>query len=468
VSGDQQGAIPGWGAFPPVDPALTAPPPGLPATPPPAWPAAPDPRSSYGGLELNPYAAPGTNPWGAPAPPARKWRRRSVALVWVTVVLLVVVPTAVVTTWLRDRAQQHEQQMAAVTSVIESHLPTLEAFVAQRTGRPWKSSVRARILDDADFVAALRNVGGGIPYEPSTDDDDMGVTMTAMGLVDDPETFWGSSDESIDANVVGVYDAENGQLLVRGSTYSPQVEITLVHELVHANQDQAFDLHKLWAATTTVDESPLALQSLSEGEATVVEEDYYDAQPADWQKQVDDADGGAVSSGVPVVDTMGGFPYRVGAAFVRGLRDAGGTAAVTKAWGSPPRWSRDLVDPKGWAAGTLPKVTLPPQPKSPSSDTADTADIGVLGVGGLWLAVEGAQEHPSLKAIHALDGWTGDSYVATENADATRWCFVDDVTFTDAASREKAFAFLKPWLVHTQTRATDTGTSGMHLTGCTG
>ena len=435
--------------------------------PPPVWPAAPDPRASSAALELNPYAAPGTNPWAAP-PPTRKWRRRTVAIVWVAVVLLVVVPTAVVTTWLRDRTQQHDQQMAAVTSVVEGHLPQLEAFVAQSTGRPWRTPVRARILDDTDFAAALRDVGGGVPVQPKSDDDDMGVTMTAMGLVEDPDTFWGSSDESIDSNVVGVYDAANRTLLVRGSTYSPEVEITLVHELVHANQDQALDLRKLWAATTTVDESSLALQSLSEGEATVVEQDYYDAQPADWQKQVDDADGGAVASRVPVVDAMGAFPYRVGAAFVRSLRDVGGAAAVTKAWGSPPRWSRDLVNPKGWMAGSLPTVTLPPRPASPSSDPADTADIGVLGVGGLWLAVEGAHEHPALKAIHALDGWTGDSYVATENADATRWCFVDDVTFTDAAARQTAFAFLKPWLVHTQTRATDRGPSGLHLAGCTG
>jgi len=309
-----------------------------------------------------------------------------------TVLALVVVPTALVTLWLRDRAQQHEQQTAAVTRVVEDHLPALEVFVAQRTGRPWKTAVRARILDDAAFGTALRDVGGGIPHEPSSDDDDIGVTMTAMGLVDDPETFYGS----------------------------------------------------------------------------VVEQDYYDAQPTSWQNAVDDADGSAVSSGVPVVDAMGGFPYRAGAVFVRGLRDAGGTAAVTRAWGSPPRWSRDLVNPKGWMAGTVAKVTLTPTPKSPSSDPADTADIGVLGVGGLWLAVEGAHEHPSLAAMRELDGWTGDSYVATENAGATRWCFVDDVTFTDAASRQKAYRFLEPWLAHSQTRATYQRPTGIHLAGCVG
>ena len=432
---------------------------------PPAWSAPALPAPTW---ELNPYATPGTNPWGAPPPPTRKWRRRTVALVWVTVLVLVVVPTALVTTWLRDRAQQHEQQMVAVTSVVEGHLPTLEAFVAQRTGRPWKTAVRARILDDTAFLAALSDVGGGIPDEPSTDDDDIGVTLTAMGLVDDPEKFWGSSDDSIAANVVGVYDAASRTLLVRGSSYSPEVEITLVHELVHANQDQSFDLGKLWAATTTIDESPLALQALAEGEATVVEQDYYDAQSTPWQDAVDAADGSAVSSSVPVVDAMGGFPYRAGAAFVRGLRDEGGTAAVTKAWGDPPRWSRDLMDPMAWMAGTLPKVTVPSTPKSPNTDPADTADIGVLGVAGLWLAVEGAHDHPSLATMHELDGWTGDSYVATENADATRWCFVDDVTFTDAAARQKAFTFLKPWLAHSQARATDSGTSGMRLQGCTG
>jgi hypothetical protein len=419
-------------------------------------------------LVANPYAPPGTDPWGLPTPPRTKWRRRTVVLVWLTVAVLVVVPTALVTTWARGRAQQHEQQMAAVMSVIDAKLPTLEAFVAERTGRPWKSAVSARILDDTAFVAALRDVGGGLPDEPPEDDDDLGITATAMGLVDDPDTFWSASDQSIDDNVVGVYDSTTRTLLVRGSTYSPEVEVTLVHELVHANQDQSFDLDKLWAGTTTVDESPVALQSLSEGEATLVEDDYYATQSILWQRAVDSAKDSAVASDVPIVDSMGGFPYRAGEDFVRALRKAGGPAAVTKAWASPPRWTRDLVNPAGWLAGTLPRVVLPPRPASPSSDRHDTADIGVLGVGGLWLAVEGTRGEPTLSTIHALDGWTGDSYLATENADATRWCFVDDVAFIDAAARERAFAFLKPWLVHSQTRATDTGSSGMRLAGCVG
>jgi hypothetical protein len=97
---------------------------------------------------------------------------------------------------------------------------------------------------------------------------------------------------------------------------------------------------------------------------------------------------------------------------------------------------------------------------------ADIADYGVLGVLGLWMTADGGDPDPD--SIKQLDAWTGDAYVATESSDASRVCFTDDVTFASTAGRDKAFAYLKPWLTSTGTTAADTSPTSMRLHRCEG
>lgn len=483
------------GGFAPVDPAMAAPaPPVLPAPPPPyalyaaprspyAAPAAPGaagpaarPASApppvparaylYAQPPTTPSSYPPAAPW-APAPaPREPWPRRRTA----TVVIASVVAGAVLLAGAAASGAAYGRWMsqhgsAAVATRVQQEMPRLEAYVAQATGRPWSSRPQVEVLADADFLEALHGSDGGAsPRQPDDDDDDIGVTATAMGLASDPDRFWDAASAGDDSNVTGFYDDSVRTLYVRGDSWEPIVEVTLVHELTHANQDQAFDLSRIGGATSTVDETWPALQSVIEGEATLVERDYAATQSAEWQQAVFASDSAGTRSEVPYVDTAGAFPYEIGAEFVGEVRRLGGTAAVDRAFTSPPLWTRDLLDPQAWLAGSLPTVRTPARPASPSGSAGDVADVGVLGVEGLWLAVDAA--HPRMDSFAELSGWAGDSYVATEDRAAKTWCFVDDVVFTSPASKKKALEFLASWTLRTGVQVTQTSATGARLRAC--
>jgi hypothetical protein len=98
-------------------------------------------------------------------------------------------------------------------------------------------------------------------------------------------------------------------------------------------------------------------------------------------------------------------------------------------------------------------------------DVAHVRDVGVLGVLGLWAAVDA--DRPRLSDLRALDGWRGDRYVATENDDGDRWCFVDTAQFADAASRDRAVAFLRPWVQRTGVQIASPSPTKVTLSHCT-
>jgi hypothetical protein len=402
-----------------------------------------------------------------------KRARRALIAGIAAVTALVVGAAALGATTLVTQAREKAQRQAAATAAVDAALPRLEAFVAHDTGRAWKSPVVAQVLEDSDFLAKLQDSDGDLPDEPADDNDDTGVTWAAMGLAADPDAYWNASDQGVTDNVVGFYDDHTKTLYVRGTTWSPPVEDTVVHELVHANQDQSFDLGSLMTSTSTINETPDVLQTVVEGEATLVEHDYADTRTSDWRDAVVADSANATGSDVRVADASAAFPYVEGQEFVRRLRELGGTRAVDSAFVSPPRYSRDLADPAAWLAHRLPPVSDVARPLPPQGSKDDVQDYGVLGVRGLWLAVVGSNPDIEIDAVPTLtqlEGWAGDTYVATQTAssdDADRYCFVDDMRFTSAASRARALGFVSAWTGPKHISVSLQGADSVRFSGCT-
>ncbi len=278
-------------AFAPVDPAMTPGTPPAPAPPERAYLSYPPPTGA-------PFAS--TTAWSSwtEAPPRR--RGRAVAAVTALVLLVVAVVGAAATFGGHGGGSSSRASgsvgsgpdLSAANAEARSHLAELEAFVARDTGHPFTRPVTPEILSGAQFDHAYRASGGGPALEPVGDEDDTGVTLASLGLIASPEKFWGDTQTSgslagrrhVDAevsvgDVLGFYDDTNGRLVVRGTDWTPDVEYTLVHELTHANQDQSFILSALKTRTRTDDETAVTLQSVIEGEAVLVSDDYYRTRP---------------------------------------------------------------------------------------------------------------------------------------------------------------------------------------------
>ena len=80
-------------------------------------------------------------------------------------------------------------------------------------------------------------------------------------------------DALLEAGVLGFYDPETDELVVRGGDLSPMTRQTIAHELTHALDDQWFDLAKAEYEQSD-DEVGFGVAALAEGNARRIDKLY--------------------------------------------------------------------------------------------------------------------------------------------------------------------------------------------------
>jgi hypothetical protein len=251
-----------------------------------------------------------------------------------------------------------------------------------------------RLLDDFDEgVDELRNTE---------------VLLKAFGLVEADVDLVEAMRTLLGAGVVGFYDPETDELVVRGTALTPYVRTTIAHELTHALDDQRFDLDRP-EYDDADDEIDFGFSAVVEGNARRVE-DAYRAGLSD-EEQLDAAAeelslGGGLDLGdVPLVlvDLISA-PYGLGHDFVVQLIDDGGQEALDAAFDAPPRTSEQVIDPASYEAGE--GAIEVPAPVV----TGQVVDQGVAGQ--FLIQVVLADGLDADRARAAATGWGGDSVVA--------------------------------------------------------
>ncbi|SIS11658.1 Hvo_1808 family surface protein [Natronorubrum thiooxidans] len=233
---------------------------------------------------------------------------------------------------------------------------------------------------------------------------------------------------------------------------------TLVHELVHALQDQHFGLER---RGETIDERRAEL-GLLEGEANYVPHLYEQRCGTTWQC-LSDHERPAADDG-PATDrpfNVGLFlsiyaPYAEGPPFVAHLHDRDGWAAVDRAHENHPTSTSQLIHPERYPDDGPVAVEIPDRssddwvPYSPDGDP-HTETIGEATLfATLWAngvidrpLSEGSTELSPYNYSHpATDGWAGDTFqVYLDTTDESRtghvWTLVwqrdaDAEAFADA------------------------------------
>ncbi len=147
--------------------------------------------------------------------------------------------------------------------------------------------------------------------------------------------------------VAGYYDPETDEIvIVSDNPETPELdELTLGHELVHALQDQRFNLSRLEGETQ---DSDSAMSGLVEGDASWVENEYERRCGADWDCLA--PSGGGAQGDVGDVNWGIYFsiyqPYSDGPAYIDYLREQGpGWSAVDAAYDDPPTTTSAVIRP---------------------------------------------------------------------------------------------------------------------------
>ncbi len=294
--------------------------------------------------------------------------------------------------------------------------------------------------------------------------------LWALGTVPDGFDYRGSVLSMMNDELAGLYDPKAETMFLRNDLGDEARDATLLHELVHALQDQHYGLDRMseWRDDATDELS--ALSCLAEGDATsamldgMMEEGGKTALdlPAallDGQMRMlggvtDDAER------VPAILKRSLIaPYVDGLGFIHALRRQGGWAAVDRAWQARPTTTEQILHPEKYAAreAALPvDVPPPPPPSVPGSATAsagaqaqafELAFHDVWGEQSIRLLFE--EWMPLKTAAENASGWGGDRVALYHagNVGAVAWFLLADDE--NAAERMlRAFArgvLAKPW-----------------------
>ena len=285
----------------------------------------------------------------------------------------------------------------------EATVDEVIAFIEKTRGAKFETRPDVEFKDDAAFEEGLLADFD----EQKKDLEDAQVLYHALGLLPADVDLAETMKSALGLGVVGYYDPETKEMVVRGTQLTPYVRTVLAHELTHAFDDQRFDLDrpKLDKAT---DETGYGFTVLTEGSASYVEDAYRDQMSSNEKKQASAEELQAGSDpaifDIPlVILSLLTAPYTQGLPLVEAIVDEGGVKSIGDAFAEPPTTSEEVMTPEKYQRreGSV-KV---PKPKADGKEV----EAGVFGqLGFTTLLTDGLSLNDPAPGT---EGWAGDSYV---------------------------------------------------------
>jgi hypothetical protein len=249
-------------------------------------------------------------------------------------------------------------------------------------------------------------------------------------------------DEEDAKSIAGYYKSETKEIVLveHESTDIVRSTSVLIHEYVHALQDQLMDLQRFRADVKTEDHFR-ASRSITEGEARIHQHRYDSAQLGVGVDQLDFAryfqaridrnelDLSFDESSYLLGDRL--FPYDWGARYMYAAWKERGYRGVEERFASPPTKTHTLLASMMGVA-----VELGPEepPLPPIAENHQLVDTSTLGAWGVFLTTNDEQ----LALAWRSDGFWLYTQVTTT---AINSAFVWKIRFADAASAERAASF---------------------------
>ena len=395
----------------------------------------------------------------SPSPtPATSKRGRTPGRAAIVVVALAVLTAATVGGLALARHASNGPHVAAPPKHWDPRLAPLARVTEQLRGLTFKHPVAASFYSDAAFDKLDSGDGDSDKPQSRTDLDRLAAELRALGVAPAHFDLAASAKTLEDSTVLAFYDPVTKRIAVRGTTLDVAHDVTIVHELTHALQDQYFDLQSLQRkASATQSDSVTAL---IEGDARDVQDRYvnlltkprkaeYDAE----EQRLNASVSGKVASVPDMLVLSSQAPYDLGEQFVRALRATGGVDAVNRAFRDPPMSDWYIGDPVAYLDHT--KVTHVTRPRLPDGATL-LQDQGETGSFTLFLLL--AERIDAHAALAASDAWRGDDTALYTLHHTT--CVAIDLAARDSTGRAAMESALKDWSAHMPAHETSVEPSG--------
>ncbi len=307
----------------------------------------------------------------------------------------------------------------------------LKGIVEEVRGLEFLEDVPIEVLDDEAYRQRSRSDFEDDMIEGRQDLENAAAALRALGLWPEAGDPVEIVSQYLSVGSLGYYDSETGEMVVRGAADTPNLRITLVHELTHALDDQHFELYRP-ALEDRPDESGFAFSALVEGSASRVESAYTDGL-SDAERANAEAEQLGYLDGVDPSDFPGIllqeqlFTYVTGAAFVQALFDDGGNVAVNRALRRPPTTSEQIQEPETWPERDgIVEVPVPPA----DGAVVDEGAVGQFLIHALASLADEGETTPE---------WDGDNSVLWQEGDR------DCLRMAVAGDLEALEVGLEPW-----------------------
>jgi hypothetical protein len=335
--------------------------------------------------------------------PHRNGRGRGRVLRWVAVLVFFVLFGTAVAAGIRLANGAHDPNAGKPAWAVswDPRVAAIASFVERTRGLTFRHPVAVEFLSQDEFVAWVKAERD----EPGTAAD------AAIAPIDVGTAHVSPTETDLTASlVVGAYLPADRTVRVRGKEVTPDVRVTLAHELTHALQDQVFDLESLQERSNDGG-AAAGLTSVLEGDAVTVERTYYDSLTREEQLAVSSSetgDGGlsAESSDARLAGAY--LPYVFGPQLIAIVVASGGAGARNEALRHPPRSDLGVLDPTLFLTGDdkpAKVAALVPPTGSKPDGTETEGTMGALN----WYLTLSARVDPRLVA-RAIEEWDGDSY----------------------------------------------------------
>jgi hypothetical protein len=220
----------------------------------------------------------------------------------------------------------------------------------------FEESVPVRVINRSTFA----NQSGGGASNASFQRFD-NAKFEALFLVGEANDSVSTQDETRTAGVAGYYSPGRDSIVIVSDSATPRLtsERTLAHELVHALQDQHFDLGNRSAETRDAYQGQ---NGLIEGDATLTQRRYMERCGTQWDCISAEFTGGGDNTGAerhPGIFYLMYFPYGAGPNFVEARFERGGWEAVNAAYDDIPAGSPAIIYPDRYGSYEPASVRLP-------------------------------------------------------------------------------------------------------------
>jgi hypothetical protein len=308
------------------------------------------------------------------------------------------------------------------TASLDEQMDTIQAqVIALRGLSPNDSVARALLTPEELRQHVVDNFLVDYTEEDARKDS---LELAALGLLKPNFDLRDFYIELFSEQIAGFYDNETKEMyVVQADSFKGPERLTYAHEYTHVLQDQNYDIQNGLNynddACKTDTERCAAIQALIEGDATLLETQWFtqDATPKDRSEVYafyQDYASPIYDSAPPFMKEDFLFPYQAGQVFVTDLYDAGGWDAVDKAYTNLPVSTEQILHPEKYPSDRPEALSLPSL-DSVLGSSWEEVDRGVMGEWYTYLilarGIDSSFQQDDEKSKEAAAGWGGDAYV---------------------------------------------------------